>query len=82
MDVDVASASRPVKHSFTINGHRTSISLEAAFWEALKRAAGDLAMPVATLVAQIDAGRGEAGLSSAVRVWLLSRLEEKSVDRR
>ena len=33
------SMSRPVKRSFTIGGHRTSISLEAAFWDALKAAA-------------------------------------------
>ncbi len=66
-----AAMSRPVKRSFTLGGHRTSISLEAPFWEALKQVARDLGMPVARLVQDIDRQRGDSGLSSAVRVWLL-----------
>ena len=64
--------SRPVKRSFTIEGHRTSISLEAAFWEALKDVAKIKHMPVAQLVQAIDRDRGQGGLSSAVRIWLLN----------
>jgi predicted DNA-binding ribbon-helix-helix protein len=63
--------SRPIKRSFTIAGHRTSISLEAAFWEALKAAAAEEHIAVAKLIARIDQGRGSGGLSSAVRVWVL-----------
>lgn len=63
--------SRPVKRSFNIAGHRTSISLEAPFWAALKHAAARERVPVAQLVARIDTGRSGANLSSAVRVWLL-----------
>ncbi len=63
--------SRPEKRSFTIEGHRTSISLEAAFWEALKDVAKAKRMPVAQLVQEIDRERGDGGLSSAVRIWLL-----------
>jgi len=62
---------RPCKRSFTIKGHRTSISLEAAFWEALQTAAMREHTTLAGLVAAIDAKRGAAGLSSAVRVWVL-----------
>ena len=63
---------RPVKRSFTIDSHRTSISLEAAFWEALKDVASAKRTPVAQLVRAIDRERGESGgLSSAVRIWLL-----------
>jgi predicted DNA-binding ribbon-helix-helix protein len=62
---------RPVKRSFTIKGHRTSISLEAPFWEALRQAAEIEHTTPAALIAAIDAGRGKAGLSSAVRVWVL-----------
>jgi predicted DNA-binding ribbon-helix-helix protein len=62
---------RPRKRSFTIKGHRTSISLEAAFWEALQTAAAREQTTLAALVAAIDAERGAAGLSSAVRVWVL-----------
>jgi predicted DNA-binding ribbon-helix-helix protein len=62
---------RPVKRSFTISGHRTSISLEAPFWDALKSAAAEERISVASLVGRIDSTRGSSGLSSAVRVWLL-----------
>ena len=70
---------RPVKRSFTIDGHRTSISLEPPFWEALRAAATEENVSIASLVATIDAGRDAAGLSSAVRVWLLARY--KNADR-
>jgi predicted DNA-binding ribbon-helix-helix protein len=63
--------SRPVKRSFTIAGHRTSISLEAAFWEALKAVAAAERVSVARLIGRIDAARGAGGLSSAVRVFVL-----------
>ena len=64
--------SRPVKRSFTIGGHRTSISLEAPFWDALKAAAAQERVPLSNLIGRIDAERGSSGLSSAVRVWLLA----------
>jgi predicted DNA-binding ribbon-helix-helix protein len=64
---------RPAKRSFTIGGHRTSISLEAAFWDALKAAAEEEGVPVSRLIAEIDAARTGCGLSSAIRVWLLAR---------
>ena len=64
---------RPAKRSFTIGGHRTSISLEAAFWDALKAAAVEDGVPVSRLIARIDAERAGCGLSSAIRVWLLAR---------
>jgi len=66
-----AAPGRPIKRSFTIAGHRSSISLEAAFWEALKAAALEERLPVVQLVARIDGARGGGGLSSAVRVWIL-----------
>ena len=69
---------RPVKRSFSIDGHRTSISLEAAFWTALKNAAAEDRVTLAALVASIDKGRGGSGLSSAVRVWLLERLSARA----
>ncbi len=62
---------RPVKRSFTIKGHRTSISMEAQFWDALQQAAALENTSLAGLVATIDRTRGDAGLSSAVRVWIL-----------
>lgn len=65
--------SRPQKRSFSIHGHRTSISLEAAFWTALKQAASEDGVTLAALISRIDKDRDGAGLSSAVRVWLLRR---------
>jgi predicted DNA-binding ribbon-helix-helix protein len=65
------TVARPVKRSFSIRGHRTSISLEEPFWEALKEAATRERMSLAGLIARIDESRGRAGLSSAVRVWIL-----------
>jgi predicted DNA-binding ribbon-helix-helix protein len=64
----------PVKHSVTISGHQTSISLEPLFWDALRRAAGEEGLPVSVLIARIDeqriatfgaAGGGSAGSGSA-----------------
>lgn len=62
-----------MKRSFAIKGHRTSISLEAPFWEALKAAAAEDGTTIAALVAEIDQARGSSGLSSAVRIWLFER---------
>ena len=78
----VLDAVRPVKHSFSISGHRTSISLEQAFWDALQQAAQREGKPVAELVRQIDQQRGEAGLSGAIRVWLLSYARAGGLERR
>lgn len=72
-------SARPIKRSFTIAGHATSISLEAAFWEALKSAAASRNLPVARLVAEIDSHRGDTNLSSAVRVWILTDLQQRRI---
>ena len=69
---------RPEKRSFSIQGHRTSISLEAAFWSALKPAAAEDGLTLAGLINEIDKDRGNAGLSGAVRVWILKRLETRA----
>lgn len=64
-----------LKRSLTIAGHRTSLSLEPEFWQALNAAAVARRKPVAALVAEIDRLRGSRNLSSAVRVWLLHNLK-------
>jgi predicted DNA-binding ribbon-helix-helix protein len=68
-----------VKHSLLIAGHATSVSLEDAFWQALKATAARQGLSVAALVAEIDAIRDGANLSSAIRVYLLGASGEKSV---
>lgn len=68
------AASRPVKRSFSIAGHRTSISLETAFWDAFRELCRDDGVAMAAMLARIDRDRGSAsGLSGAVRVWILQR---------
>jgi predicted DNA-binding ribbon-helix-helix protein len=61
------------KRSLVIAGHRTSVSLEAAFWDALKTIAKEESVSLAALVARVDASRGGANLSSALRVFALER---------
>ena len=61
------------KHSLTIAGHRTSISLEQAFWDKLRDIAGARGLSLAALIGEIDAGRGAANLSSAIRVFVLAQ---------
>lgn len=62
---------RPQKHSLTLNGHRTSVSLEPEFWEAFRCIAAEKAKPLNVLAAEIDAARGDLGLASAIRLHVL-----------
>jgi predicted DNA-binding ribbon-helix-helix protein len=62
------------KRSITIARHRTSISLEDAFWTALGELAQEDGRSVAALVNDIDKGRGEASLSAAIRLYVLKRM--------
>jgi predicted DNA-binding ribbon-helix-helix protein len=64
----------PKKRSLTIAGHRTSITLEDAFWRELQRAAAEMDVSVSALASAIDAVRGAASLSAAIRVFLAARL--------
>jgi predicted DNA-binding ribbon-helix-helix protein len=64
---------QPRKRSLTIVGHRTSITLEDAFWRELQAAAAEMELSVAALVSAIDTAREPAGLSAAIRVFLLTR---------
>lgn len=59
------------KHSLTIAGHRTSVSLEQAFWDRLRALAEARGLSLSALVARIDAGRAGGNLSSALRVFVL-----------
>ncbi len=70
----------PVKRSVEIAGHKTSISLEPAFWDMLRAASEEEALPINAIVARIDAQRIASetppGLASAIRLWLVARLLE------
>ena len=71
--IEASATVRVVKRSVVIAGHRTSVSLEDAFWRALKRIAAQDGLSLAALVARVDNARGEANLSSALRVFALER---------
>jgi predicted DNA-binding ribbon-helix-helix protein len=62
------------KRSVVINGHKTSISLEDAFWSAAKEIAAERGLTLSELIAMIDNDRGGRGnLSSALRLFILAR---------
>ena len=65
-------AAGPVKRSVTIRGHRTSLSLEPAFWAGLACLADRRGVSLAGLVAAVDERRGRTNLSSALRVEILA----------
>jgi predicted DNA-binding ribbon-helix-helix protein len=68
-----------VKRSIVIAGHKTSVSLEDAFWNALKEIAGERDATLSDLVASIDTARELGNLSSAIRLFVLtyrSQLED------
>src|SRR5260370_18161642 len=60
-----------VKRSIVIAGHKTSVSLEDAFWKGLKEIAGGRDMTLSDLVAAIDSERQHGNLSSAIRLFVL-----------
>jgi predicted DNA-binding ribbon-helix-helix protein len=64
---------RPIKRSLTLHGHRTSVSLEETFWREFRRLASAGGVPLNTLAERIDEGRGDVGLASAIRVYVLER---------
>jgi predicted DNA-binding ribbon-helix-helix protein len=60
-----------VKHSIAIGSHKTSISLEDAFWQGLKDIAESRGVPLRDLVANINSERQHGNLSSAIRLFVL-----------
>lgn len=71
------------KRSVTIDGHRTSISLEDAFWTELLALSAERGQPLNALVAEIDHARAQTGgnLSSALRLHVLNELKQRTISR-
>ena len=65
------------KRSITISGHRTSITLEDIFWQALKDIAREKGVTLASLIRDIDAGR-TGNLSSALRTFAMEETLKKT----
>jgi predicted DNA-binding ribbon-helix-helix protein len=61
-----------MKRSVVLAGHKTSISLEDAFWESLKKIASDRGLRMSTLLAVIDSGHNYNNLSSNIRLFVLN----------
>lgn len=67
---------RPRKHSLTLRGHRTSVSLEEAFWDEFQRLAAGRNQSINDLAAEIDTARGTtSGLASAIRLFVLTEVK-------
>ena len=70
-----------VKRSIVIAGHKTSVSLEDAFWSDLKNIARAQQATLSNTVAQIDKARQHGNLSSAIRLFVLDRVRAPETDR-
>lgn len=68
-----------IKRSVIIGGHKTSISLEDAFWASLKDIAQQRGLTLSTLVAAIDGTRQNANLSSAIRLFVLDHFRARAL---
>jgi len=71
-----------VKRSIVIAGHKTSVSLEDAFWRGLKDIAVGRDMTLSELVATIDTDRQHGNLSSAIRLFVLDHYRSQVTDDR
>ena len=67
-----------VKRSVIINGHKTSVSLEDAFWKGLREIAVARGSTMSNLVGWIDSERGQGNLSSALRLFVLRHYQVRS----
>jgi len=74
---------RPLKRSLTLQGHRTSVSLEDAFWQAFREIARAEGRALNALAAEIDAARDpETGLASAIRLYVLAHYRARAGETR
>jgi predicted DNA-binding ribbon-helix-helix protein len=69
-----------IKRSIVIAGHKTSVSLEDAFWRGLKDIAGTRDLTLSELVAAIDSERRHGNLSSAIRLFVLDHYRSQNAD--
>lgn len=70
-----------VKRSIVIAGHKTSVSLEDQFWDALKEIAANRRSTLSEIVASIDSGRNQGNLSSAIRLYVLAHYRGQPASR-
>ena len=70
-----------IKRSVVIGGHKTSVSLEDAFWRGLKEIARAQHATLSNIVAEIDKTRQHGNLSSAIRLFVLDQVRAPEKDR-
>ena len=73
-----------IKRSLSIHGHRTSLALEAEFWDVIDKAVGESGKSFAGFIRDLDDIRTEnritQNLASYLRVWVLNRLQEQALE--
>src|SRR5690242_1009611 len=67
-----------VKRSIVVAGHKTSVSLEEAFWNGMKEISGLRNMTLSELVGEIDSNRQQGNLSSAIRLFVLDYFKNRT----
>ena len=67
-----------VKRSIVMAGHKTSVSLEEAFWNGMKEISGLRNMTLSELVGEIDSNRRQGNLSSAIRLFVLDHFRSRT----
>ncbi len=68
-----------VKRSIVVAGHKTSVSLEEAFWNGMKEIASVRSLTLSELVGEIDGGRQQGNLSSAIRLFVLDYFRARAI---
>ena len=68
-----------VKRSIVVAGHKTSVSLEEAFWNGMKEISGLRNMTLSELVGEIDSNRQQGNLSSAIRLFVLDYFKSRAL---
>lgn len=71
--------SHVVKRSIVVEGHKTSVSLEDEFWNALKEIAAERRETLSELVGRIDGDRTHGNLSSSIRLFVLNHYRAQTV---
>ena len=69
-----------VKRSIVVSGHKTSVSLEDAFWTGIKEIASGRNMTLSDLVTTVDSDRQQGNLSSAIRLFVLDFYRNQLAD--
>jgi predicted DNA-binding ribbon-helix-helix protein len=68
-----------VKRSIVVGGHKTSVSLEEAFWNSMKEISAERSVALSELVGEIDRNRQQGNLSSAIRLFVLDHFKTRAV---